>query len=383
MRQKKIFSGLVLLIAMVSLFTISANDAMAQAGKKKGKKSKRPPASVEVAVVMEEEVAGSVEIVGSARAFTQTAVSAEVMGRIVAFGAREGDNVKKGDVVVSLHDALFLIKEREAQGRLRQADAALKKAELAARRANELYVKKVASLENKEYADLDVEVAHANLELRTAELDNAKYNLDRTKISAPFTGFITRRYVAEGSWVEKGDKIFDMVDTSKVEVIAEIPEHLISAATKGKIAQLEFDAYIGKKFEGVIASLAPKANPKTRTFPVRIEMDNPGHAIKDGMFVRVSLLSQDRRKAMLIPRDAVVWRFRRALVFTAGAEGKVKSFSVKLGRQFGERVVATGDITTGQEADRDRQRDTSRRAERKGRGREDDSVHSMNIFSCG
>ena len=325
----------------VCLFAISifALQSGAQQKKKSGK-VQRPPASVEVASIIEKEVVASVELVGNVRAATEATVSAEIDGRIVSFSKREGEPAAKGEAVLRLDESLSAIRAREAKGRLVQAIANLKKAELAARRANELYEKKIASMENKQNADLDVDWAMSAVVLREAELDLADYELDQANIRAPFAGFITKRHTQTGAWVKKGDKVFDIVDTRMVEIITEIPEHLIASASKAKTAQLSFDAYPGKTFEGDIAALVPRANPKTRTFPVRIVMDNPEFLIKAGMFVRIILPTSKKKKAMLIPRDAVVWRFRKAFVFTADEKGKVRSYTVTLGRQYGEKVEA-------------------------------------------
>jgi len=337
--------GYVFFLALFAL-TSAALFSTAPAAQSKKKKG-RPPATVLVAEIMEKEVSASVELVGSVRALTDVTVSAETTGRVEKFSKREGDAVRKGEAVCLLDKTTNKIRAREAKGRLDFAVADLKKAELASIRARDLYSEKVASLENMQNAELDVESKKSNLDLRLAELDQAEYELERTSIRAPFGGFITKRYADTGAWVEKGDNIFDIVNTRKVEVITEIPEHLISVASNSKEVQVALDAYPGKIFAGKIAALVPKANPKTRTFPVRIVLDNPKFLIKAGMFVRVSIPSEVKKKALLIPRDAVVWRFRKALVFSADKEGKVKSYRVKLGRQYGERVEAKGNISVG------------------------------------
>lgn len=307
----------------------------------------RPPAPVVVAEVVESEVSASVDLVGSVRALKATTVSAEIAGAVKSFPKREGDRVEKGEAVCNLDQTLYWIKAREAKGLLDQAMAALEKSKLAARRATELYERKVASQENKQNADLDVEYSEASLKLRQAEYDTALYNVERTEIKAPYGGFITQKNADVGGWVEKGDTIFEIVETRQVEVIAEIPERQMAAATPGKEVQMTFDAYPDRVFVGEIAALVPKANLKTHTFPVRILLDNSEFLVKAGMFARVSIPSHEKKKALLIPRDAVVWRFRKALVFTADAKGAVRSIQVRLGRQYGEMVEASGGIEPG------------------------------------
>ncbi len=322
-----------------------SNGAIAVA---QGKKQGRPPASVEVAQVIEKNVSASVDMVGSVKALTMTVVSAEAPGRITDFSKKEGDEVSLGETVVALDETVYKIKVREALGSLDSARANLKKTELAARRTTELYRQKIASLENKQNADLDVDSAKANVKLREAELDLARYNLSRLRVTSPFSGFITRKFVDAGAWVEKGENLFEVVDTHKVEIIIEIPEHLMSAVNPSGEVSLMFDAYPGKDFTGEIVAVVPKANTNTRTFPVRIVMENPGYLARDGMFVRVKIPLEQKKKATLIPRDAIVWRERKALVFTVDENGTVRSIVVTLGRQYGELVEAGGDITPGQ-----------------------------------
>jgi RND family efflux transporter MFP subunit len=325
------FISLLAIILFASATFLSTDSATAQDKKKKG----RPPATVLVAKTVEKEISASVDLVGSVRALIDTTVSAETTGRVEKFTKREGDAVAKGAPVCLLDKTVNKIRAREAKGRLDFSIAELKKAKLAAKRAKKLYDEKISSLEHMQNADLGV------------ELDQAEYELARSAITAPFSGFITKRYIDVGAWVEKGDNIFDIVDTHKVEVLTEIPGRLMSVATASKEVQISFDAYPDKMFTGKIAAVVPKANPKTRTFPVRIVLDNPEFLIKAGMFARVSIPSEVIKKTLLIPRDAVVWRFRKALVFSADKDGKVKSYSVTLGRQFGEWVEAKGNITAG------------------------------------
>jgi len=325
--------------------TCVSNGAIAVA---QGKKPGRPPASVEVAQVIEQNVSASADMIGSVKALTMTVVSAEAPGRITDFPKKEGDEVSLGEIVVALDETVYKIKVREALGSLDSAKANLKKAELAAKRSTKLYRQKIASLENKQNTELDVDSAKSNVKLREAELDLARYNLSRLRVTSPFSGFITRKFVDAGAWVEKGENLFEIVDTHKVEIITEIPERLVSAVHRSDEVSLMFDAYPGKEFTGQIVALVPKANTNTRTFPVRIVMANPGYLAKDGMFVRVKIPLEQGKRAMLIPRDAIVWRARKALVFTADENGIARSIVVTLGRQYGERVEAKGDIAPGQ-----------------------------------
>ncbi len=304
-----------------------------------------PPVSVEVAGIIEKEVSASVSLVGSVKAFRQAMVSAEVPGKVIAFDKREGASVTKDETVALLDGAIYKIIVRETQNRLKEAKTELAKVKLTQKRAAELYAQNIGSLEAKQNAELDVDLARSKVNLRQAELERALYDQANLNIKAPFGGFITGKQVEEGYWVEKGGNLFEIVDTHKVEVITEAPERLMSAVASGKEVAVTFDALPGMEFAGNVAALVPKVNQNTRTFPIRIVMDNPEHKILAGMFARIKIPTTGKQTVLLVPRDAVVLRSNKAIVYAIEGPDTVREKAITLGRQHGERVEVTGDIS--------------------------------------
>lgn len=307
----------------------------------------RPPVPVELKPVIEKEISASINLIGTVRALKESVISTEVDGRVIAINKKEGDVATEGEVIVALDEAPYRIRVRAAEGNELKAIAALEKAKLAARRARKLFTKEITSEELKQNAEWDVKAAEGELVIRKAELEQARLNLARCRIKAPYDGFFAKKLTDIGYWVKNGDGLFEMVDIHMVEVQVEAPERHIKAFTIGSHVQVTLDAYPEKVFKGAIDAISPKGNIKTRAFTVKISIDNEKSEIKAGMLARAQFSTELKTKVILIPRDAVVWKSRKALVFTVDGEGKAKSRQVILGRQHGDLVEAKGGLVPG------------------------------------
>ncbi|VAX24777.1 hypothetical protein MNBD_NITROSPINAE04-1835 [hydrothermal vent metagenome] len=338
------FSAVSLCALLAIMLIVAPQQGLAQ--KKKDKKKGRPPAVVELATVIERNISASINLTGAVQALTESVVAAEVNGRVIKFSKKEGDEVKRNETVALLDRTSYRIILRGAKGQLVKAEIALERARLAAKRAKELFEQKIASEEVEQNAELDVKMAEAEIMLRKADLEQAEYNLARCEVRAPYNGFVARKLTDVGNWVNDGDGLFEIIDIHRIEVVVEAPERYLREFSMGREAQVTLDAYPGKTFKGKIAAVSPKADLKSRTFRVKVGMDNPNSAIKAGMLARVTVTTSEQKDVVLIPRDAIVWRARRAMVFTVN-EGKAKSAIVTIGRQQGAFVEASGAIKRG------------------------------------
>ncbi len=331
----------------ITIATLCAIIAAPQGSFAQKKPRGRPPVPVELKPVIVKEISESITLIGTVRALKESVISTEVDGRVIAINKKEGDRATSGEVIVMLDETPYKIRVRAAEGNRIKAIAALEKAKLAARRAQKLFTKEIASEELKQNAEWDVKAAEGEVIIRKAELDQARLNLARCRIKAPYDGFFAKKLTDIGYWVKNGDGLYEMVDIHMVEVQVEAPERRIKAFTIGSAVQVTLDAYPAKIFTGSIDAVSPKGNIKTRAFTVKIAIANEKSEIKAGMLARTRFSTELKTRAILVPRDAVVWKSRKALVFTVDADGKAKSMQVILGRQHGDLVEAKGDLTPG------------------------------------
>lgn len=297
------------------------------------------------AVMMESD--RSVTLVGSVRAGKESTISAEVEGRVKTFDRNEGDRIKKGTAVVILDDAEYKLRVLEAKGQLQKAEAANERAALNLARIERLHGEGVVSNETLENSHLEKKSAAAEENLRKAELGRAERNLSLCRVTAPFTGYLAAKKVDVGERVAAGDPLFEMVDLDHIEVTAEVADTMAPRLAQDQPVKITVDGFPGQSFPGALVGLSPKADATTRSFLVKVALDNPKGAIKAGMVARAELALSKAEPVLMIPKDAVVWSGPQAVVFIPNDKGAVRSVKVTLGLQKGVLVEAQGEIIEG------------------------------------
>jgi Cu(I)/Ag(I) efflux system membrane fusion protein len=171
-------------------------------------------------------------------------------------------------------------------------------------------------------------------ELATLEQGQVRRTL---VVRSPASGVVLEKSVVAGARAVAGEPLFKIADLSRVWVIAEVYEQDIGLIEPGQGVQARLDAYPGRSFEGKVEFIYPTLNPATRTARVRIELPNPKGLLKPMMYARLEIAAKARR-ALTVPRSAVLESGRRTLVLVDRGEGRFEPREVKLGLRGEERV---------------------------------------------
>ncbi|MCI0485732.1 MAG: efflux RND transporter periplasmic adaptor subunit [Blastocatellia bacterium] len=177
-------------------------------------------------------------------------------------------------------------------------------------------------------------------------------------VPSPVSGTVISRSVNPGEVVEKGKELFRVVDLSNVWVIGQVYENDFRSVNVGTRARVTTPSYPGKTFTGRVSYIDPRVDPQTRTAQVRVEVANPGEALRLGMFVDVDFgaaAATAAPTAVTVPRDAIQMIGAKPVVFVSTgqpgvfvqrevitgpeADGLVPVYS---GVSAGERVVTSG-----------------------------------------
>jgi len=295
-------------------------------------------ASVTLAVVRSERVSQKLEALGNARANESVDISSKTSNIVTAVTFRDGERVKRGQVLVQLDDA-------QVRADVAAAEAAVTESESQYNRSREL-------LSTQALSKSSFDQLVATLAANRARLGAAQARLEDTVIRAPFSGRVGLRRVSVGTLISPGDVITTLDDTSVIKLDFSVPENFLAGLREGLSIRASAPAFPGRSFAGSVSSIDSRVDMNTRSVTVRALLANDDGALKPGMFLNVSL-ANDEREALVIPEEALTPEAERQYVFVV-SEGKVSRREVRIGGRrpgsvevlaglsAGERVIVEG-----------------------------------------
>jgi membrane fusion protein (multidrug efflux system) len=290
------------------------------------------PPSVTLAAVRAERLSQKLEALGNARANESVDISTKISNIVTAVRFRDGERVKRGQVLVQLDDA-------QARADVSAAQATLTESESQYNRSRELM--NTQALSKSTFDQLE-----GTLKANRARLAAASARLEDTVIRAPFSGRVGLRRVSVGALISPGDVITTLDDTSVIKLDFSVPENFLASLREGLPIRATAPAFPGRSFAGSVASIDSRVDMTTRSVTVRALLANDDGALKPGMFLNVTL-ANDERAALVIPEEALTPEAERQYVFVV-AEGKVSRREVRIGgRRPGSVEVLTG-LTAGE-----------------------------------
>ena len=258
-----------------------------------------------------------IEAVGTARANESVDVTSKTTNTVTAIRFREGDLVRRGEVLIELDSA-------EARANLEEAEAVLAESQNQFNRSRDLFAQQALSV-----AQLDL--IEATLKGNRARVNAAKARLDDTVIRASFDGRSGFRRVSVGSLVNSGTVITTLDDTSVINLDFTVPETYLYVLERGLEVTARTAGLPGREFEGVVSNLGSRVDPVTRSIIVRAQIPNRDGVLRPGMFMTVKLFGEPE-PTLLVPEAAIVPEQGRTFVFVVN-EGIVERREVKTGRR--------------------------------------------------
>ena len=280
----------------------------------------RPPASVTVAPVKGMDEPVTVEATGSFQPDESSDVAPQSSGRVTDTPVDVGQFVSKGAVLIRIQSVDVKLRLDEARATVERAEANVKLAEsqnalaqtTAKRNATLLaggLVPQTVADEARTQAETAanaVLVARATLSQARAQLALADKAVDDVVVSAPFSGYISDRKVAQGEFVQPSTAVVTLLRIDPLRLQLTIPAVQAGQIKVGQPTRARVDSFPDKQFEGQITAVNPAIAAQSRSFMVEARIPNPGALLKPGMFA-VATIDQGRtERAMLVPKRAVV-----------------------------------------------------------------------------
>ena len=258
-----------------------------------------------VAVVRDTLVV-SVTAAGEAAASLESKVLSRVEGTAQRIPVRENQFVRLGQLLVALDTVDLALLVRDAEAGLAQAEADY--------RQRTLFDDQIEDPDVRAEREL-VARAQSGLDRAQVAVEQARLQLTRARVGAPFSGRVANLLVSQGHRVRVGDELMTVVDIDPIKVEVQVLEAEVGLLAAGRVAQVTFAAFPGETFVGRIETINPVIDTDSRTARVTVRLPNPDGRILPGMYARVSLEARRFPDRILVPKSAVLERDRRTMVF--------------------------------------------------------------------
>ncbi len=267
------------------------------------------PTSVEVARVKTARLQDDAQAVGTLRSRQSVMLKPETAGRVVRIAFGDGAQVRRGQLLVQLDDTL-------QRAELSQAEAQLSIARANLKRNEELLAQNFV-------AARVVDESRAALQVAEAQVALAQARLQRMRITAPFDGTVGLRTINLGQYVNDGDDLVNLEDTSQLTVDFRLPERYQGQIAAGQTVQVQLDALPGRRFEARVLAVDPLLDANGRSIAVRATMPrSPGADLRPGMFARVLIVFAVDEGALVVPEEAVFPQAGRQFVVLVEEQGQ-------------------------------------------------------------
>ena len=352
-RRLLLAGALIAVLAAASLGTYLIADGGARENRRA---AKGPPAvPVTVASATQESVPIRLQAIGNVEAFSTVSIKARVDGQINSVNVRDGDPVRKGDV-------LFRIDPRPYEATLRQAEAnalrdaaARDQARSQERRYQELLDKNFVSKEAYAQIRTNAETAEATAKASLAALENARLNLEYCSIASPLDGYVGKVLLQAGNLVKAND-VNPLVVINQVKPIYvnfAVPEQSLPdvrkymAAGPLRVEVVPPDS-ASARVAGRLIFIDNAVDPSTGTIRLRAQFDNADAALWPGQFVNVSVRLYEQSDAIVIPSQAVQTGPDGQYVYVVGQDLLAELRWIKVQRTDGERAIVASGLANGE-----------------------------------
>jgi membrane fusion protein, multidrug efflux system len=300
----------------------------------------KPPAPVAVKAVRPKrgELTRSITLPAVVHAYQQATLYAKVAGYLRSIQVEPGDHVQAGALLADIEVPELLADRAKSKAEVAMTEAEFLRLERAHDQAADLVVQQV------------VDKARGNFEMAKANLEQVETLLHYARITAPFSGVITRRFVDPGAFIpaaasgstSQNAALVTLADFSRVRIQVSVPEPEVPHITNGLPVNVSLAELPDRVFHGSVTRYAHALDELTRTMAVEIDLPNPQGELRPGMYAKVEVILEHKSDALRVPTAAVLTENSKDSVLTV-VGGKTRKVAVTLGFKDGQMSeVLTG-----------------------------------------
>ncbi|MDD5669369.1 MAG: efflux RND transporter periplasmic adaptor subunit, partial [Candidatus Omnitrophica bacterium] len=264
-----------------------------------------PPIMVRVFKIKPVDFQDNLPVMGTVKGKTEVQLRFEISGTINKINFREGEKVRKGDVIACLDPKDVQLKYSYAKNKFNSAQATANSAKKRLEVFQKLFEVGAVLKTKLEEMELEYESAKYQVETSRSEMDLSENELTKTCITASKDGLMGPRDAEEGEFITPQDKVGILYEIKEVYVEVGVVERDIDKIKIGQQAKVYVDAYQKTPFEGTVEYIYPVVEGKSRTLTVKIKVNNPENALLPGMFSRADIKLYETKNAIIVPATSV------------------------------------------------------------------------------
>lgn len=304
---------------------------------------------VTIATSQQRDVPVQMQAIGTVRAFASVSIKTRVDGQLAKVAFKEGDRVKKGDLIITIDPRPFQAELAKAEAMLLRDRASLHNAESEMKRTDELAGTRAVAASLVDQNRAKVLELKATVTANEAAVESAKLQLSYCHIHAPIDGRIGRLLVDEGNVVKNNDTILAVINqVQPIYVEFGVPERSLQSireeSAKGKLrVEAALPQREDQALAGELVMINNEVDSATGTILLRAQFPNVGEMLWPGQFVNVSLTLHTLTNAVTVPTTAIQLSQQGSFVFVVKPDMTVEMRTITGGvTHGGETVVAKG-----------------------------------------
>ncbi len=326
--------ALLVMIALVFILAlaIKKESASIAAGKAAGIKQERPPINAVTLLLQPTAIHDRINLPGNIEAWTTLSLLSKLNGTVEDVLVREGQLVKKGDLLARIEAEDYRIA-------MERAKSAYDLAKSEYERDKAIYAKGVIPA-------TELDTNKSGMETARADYENAKLQLSRCTVTAPMNGIVRKVDAKVGLQLAIGDPLAEILEIDRLKAVVGIPESEVSAVRGLETVDIKLQALEDRTISGKVHFLSSSPETVARLFRLELAIDNPDGEILPGMFIRADLVKKTVPDAVVIPFYSVISRNNEQYVFIE-ENGIVAKKNVKLGIMEKWLVQVTEGLSAG------------------------------------
>ena len=296
------------------------------------------------------EIVNSLTFTGDIMPVQQATIYAKVSGNLEKILVDIGSVVSQKQVLAIIDTTIYAQNLKLANANYLQADVTFQNNKLTYERNKKLFEQNLIARQDLENAKTTMDASMAQREAAYANYSNALTQLSYCKVTAPFSGIITKRFFDQGAYINASgsspnSSLFILMNVSHLKSYLNIPEKNVPLLGKVTGIEVSADALPNVKFKADIKKISEAVDLTTRTMQIEIDIENSNKMLKPGMFANITMIMDKKENAIILPNQVVQDDDKGNFVYILKPDTTVEKRYVKIGIKQDTKYEVLSGIT--------------------------------------